>query len=85
MMPEDGRDALISAGPLRLQEAMQAADDVLLRSADLERVPDRWPGQWRGTQVFASIPALCFPSLQLASILHVGRQTHFGCGTFVLS
>jgi hypothetical protein len=85
VIPEDGRDALISEGPLRLQEAMQAADDVLLRSADLERVPDRWPGQWRGTQVFASIPALFFPSLQLASILHIGRQTHFGCGTFVLS
>ena len=85
MMPEDGRDALIPEGPLRLQDAMQAAEGIRLRSADLERVPERWPGQWRGTQVFASIPARCFPALQLASILHIGRQTHFGCGTFVLS
>jgi hypothetical protein len=85
MIPEDGRDAMISEGQLRFQDAMQTADAVLLRSADLERVPDRWPGQWRGTQVFAPIPALFFPSLQLASILHIGRQTHFGCGTFVLS
>jgi hypothetical protein len=85
MMPEDGRDALIPEGQLRFQDAMRAADDVLLRFADLEHIPDRWPGQWKGTQVFASIPALFFPYLQLASILHIGRQTHFGCGTFVLS
>jgi hypothetical protein len=64
---------------------MRAAHDVLLRSADLDRVPGRWPGQWRGTQVFASIFALFFPYLQLASILHIGRQTHFEYGTFVLS
>jgi len=85
MRPEDGRDALLSEGPLHLPEAMRAADDILVRSADLERVPDRWPGQWRGTQVFTSIPARCCPALQLASILHIGRKTHFGCGTFVVS
>lgn len=44
-----------------------------------------WPGGWMGSQTFLEpfSPAL-LPFLELASILHVGEQTHFGCGTFVL-
>lgn len=42
-------------------------------------------GQWIGKQKFAAhIPAVVIPYLQLASILHVGHHTHFGCGTFLL-
>lgn len=84
-MPEDAWDALMPEGGRRLQEAMLVADGIPLRSVDLEPVPARWRGEWQGTQVFASIPSLFLPYLQLASILHIGRQTHFGCGTFVLS
>lgn len=42
-------------------------------------------GRWIGTQSFARpIPRSLLPCLNLASILHVGKQTHFGCGTFRL-
>ncbi len=43
-------------------------------------------GSWRGAQAFpVPIPANLIPYLELASILHVGHHTHFGCGTFQLS
>lgn len=47
--------------------------------------PRDWPGRWIGTQTFADIPQCLIPYLELAAILHVGKQTHFGCGTFRLS
>jgi hypothetical protein len=67
-----------------LQRAMEQADHVAMHSKNLQLVPKNWPGRWRGTQVFASIPPAITPYLELVSILHVGRQTHFGCGTFML-
>ena len=56
-----------------------------LRRQKIECAPKGWPGCWIGTQMFTVIPAGVVPYLELASILHIGRQTHFGCGTFVLS
>jgi len=45
---------------------------------------DHW-GRWSGWQTFATpIPEILIPYLELASILHVGNYTHFGCGTFML-
>ena len=41
------------------------------------------PGRWMGHQTFAQpIPPALLPYLELGSILHLGRHTHFGCGTF---
>lgn len=54
-----------------------------IRSA-LKAAPKGWPGRWVGSQVYANIPHKAVPYLQLASILHIGRHTHFGCGTFRL-
>jgi hypothetical protein len=56
-----------------------------LRYQTLEPAPKGWPGRWIGAQTFAVIPPGAVPYLELASILHIGRQTHFGCGTFTLS
>lgn len=56
-----------------------------LRHQRIDRAPKGWPGRWIGTQTFAVIPASIVPYLELASILHIGKQTHFGCGTFMLS
>ncbi len=46
---------------------------------------DQW-GHWIGWQKFATpIPKVLIPYLELASILHVGNYTHFGCGTFMIT
>lgn len=48
-------------------------------------IPKGWPGRWMGRQTFLEpFPQALLPFLELASILHVGEQTHFGCGTFVI-
>lgn len=55
------------------------------RSHRAEPLPKGWPGGWLGSQTFAEpFPLKLLPFLELASILHVGEQTHFGCGTFML-
>ncbi|MCX7683250.1 MAG: CRISPR system precrRNA processing endoribonuclease RAMP protein Cas6 [Anaerolineae bacterium] len=53
------------------------------RSA-LKAAPKGWPGRRIGSQLYTTIPHHMVPYLQLASILHVGKHTHFGCGTFKL-
>jgi hypothetical protein len=56
-----------------------------LRLYDLHRPAQAWYGRWIGTETFAeSTPPALVPYLELASILHVGHFTHFGCGTFTL-
>ena len=55
-----------------------------LQRHSLELPPRDWPGRWIGAQIFSIIPATLLPYLELASILHIGRQTHVGCGTFML-
>ena len=52
---------------------------------DLKSVPEEWPGYWSGYQIFSAMPAEFAPYLELASILHVGKYTHFGCGTFSIT
>lgn len=68
-----------------LQQAMEQAARTPMRAQSLSSVPSRWPGRWQGAHVFPAIPDLLIPYLQLAAVLHVGGQTHFGCGTFALS
>jgi len=55
------------------------------RYSKAEPIPRGWPGRWVGSQTFLEpFAPTVLPFLALASILHVGEQTHFGCGTFVL-
>jgi hypothetical protein len=68
-----------------LQAAMEQAARIPIRYHDIRPAPRNWPGRWTGTQTFPSIPSPIIPYLELASILHIGRQTHFGCGTFVIT
>ncbi len=77
--------AILTAGEqAALQNAMTEAATVKCLYKNLDRVPKHLPGAWRGTQTYAPIPASILPYLELASILHIGKHTHFGCGTFKL-
>jgi len=68
-----------------LRRTMEQGARVPIRSQNLRKAPKKWRGYWIGSQTFASIPHSFLPYLELASILHIGRLTHFGCGTFVIT
>lgn len=67
------------------EAALEQAGKTSLRKASMKLAPKRWPVGQMGTEFFSStIPASVLPYLDLASVLHIGKQTHFGCGTFIL-
>ncbi len=70
---------------LLLESAMQKTAGMPVLWHALRPVPASWPGRWLGKQVFPTIPPAVIPYLDLACILHIGRQTHFGCGTYLLA
>ena len=67
-----------------LRGAIEQAAEFPVRRQELEHAPKGWPGKWSGTQTFLFIPDPLIPYLELASILHIGRQTHLGCGSFII-
>jgi hypothetical protein len=83
--PDDVWDVLSAEERASFQAVMEQASHIPIHHHSLESAPRSWPGRWIGTQTFASIPHPIIPYLELASILHIGRQTHFGCGTFAIS
>jgi len=83
--PDDVWNSLGAEERSSLQAAMEQAARIPLRHHNLRPAPRNWPGRWTGTQTFAFIPHPIIPYLELASILHIGRQTHFGCGSFVIA
>jgi hypothetical protein len=76
---------LSEADQAALQAAIAQAAEFPVRKEKIERAPKNWPGRWIGSQTFLFIPDSLVPYLELASILHLGKQTHFGCGTFTLA
>jgi|YNPNPStandDraft_1061719.scaffolds.fasta_scaffold01090_3 hypothetical protein len=68
-----------------LQTLLEEAKTIVPTNSALKRALKGWPGLWMGTQTYASIPRRAVPYLELASILHIGRHTHFGCGTFKMA
>ncbi|MCD6553608.1 MAG: CRISPR system precrRNA processing endoribonuclease RAMP protein Cas6 [Anaerolineae bacterium] len=83
--PDDVWNSLSTEERSSLQAAMEQAAHIPVHHHDIRPAPKNWPGRWIGTQTFPSIPSPIIPYLELASILHIGRQTHFGCGTFVIT
>lgn len=77
-------DILSDKEKLSFQTAAENAADSMIVSHNLEPPPNHWPGRRIGIQKFSSIPPSIIPFFELASILHIGRYTHFGCGTFQL-
>jgi len=67
-------------------DALDQAARVGVRRHQSVGVPKGCPGKWIGKQWLDQVvPPAALPYLHLASIVHVGRYTHFGCGTFLLS
>jgi len=83
--PDDVWDVLSAEEQSSLRAVREQVSSIPMGYTDLKPAPKRWPGRWIGTQTFASIPHPIIPYLELASILHIGKQTHFGCGTFMIS
>jgi hypothetical protein len=67
-----------------LQDLIKQGRGKSPRVRDIRPAPSYWPGRWIGKQTIGVFPAASIPYLELASILHLGRQTHFGCGTFTI-
>ena len=80
-----GWDLLDEEEKRNVQEALLQVRPVFSRDRTLRKIPHFWPGRWIGSQRFSAIPDTLIPYLNLASILHIGQHTHFGCGTFALS
>ena len=83
--PDDILEALSAKERESLQAIVEQASHIPIHHASYRPAPQRWPGRWIGMQTFPSIPHPIIPYLELASILHIGKQTHFGCGTFTIS
>jgi len=83
--PEDLWRILSTEEQASFQAALEQAALIPVLRQHLKPAPKRGPGRWIGTQTFRSIPHPLIPYLELASILHIGKQTHFGCGTFTIT
>ncbi|MBN1351962.1 hypothetical protein JXJ21_21350 [candidate division KSB1 bacterium] len=66
-------------------ENYEKASTIPFVTSNMRPAPASWPGRWLGSQRFASIPSSIVPYLELASILHIGKLPHFGCGTFLIA
>ncbi len=82
--PGDVWDAMLPDEQDALWDAVTQANQIKSRNLNPDAVPPGWPPGWLGEQKFNTIPPLVLPYLELASVLHLGRQTHVGCGTFKL-
>ncbi|MGB0383958.1 MAG: type III-I CRISPR precrRNA processing endoribonuclease Cas6 [Ardenticatenaceae bacterium] len=80
-----GWDLLSEEEQKAVREALAQIRPMFTSDKNIKRAPKNVPGRLIGTQRFRTIPAALIPYLQLASILHIGKYTHFGCGTFSLS
>jgi hypothetical protein len=83
--PEEAVMAVLNpAKQAALQSAWAEAARTPRLYKHLQAASPYWPGAWSGSQTYAPIAISLIPYLELASILHIGTYTHFGCGTFKL-
>jgi hypothetical protein len=66
-------------------QVLEQVNRIPIKTNCIRSAPGNMPGKWIGVQRFPVIPRFIIPYLELASILHIGRQTHFGCGTFMIA
>jgi len=77
-------EILNAADQKEFLSAFQQSLPINIVNKKLLKVPLNWPGKYYGSQRYSSIPYKILPYLNVASILHIGKYTHFGCGTFEL-
>ncbi len=78
-------DFLSSAEERQLNKSLELSATIMHGYHDLEPVQQNMQGKWQGVQRFPqTIPTLFLPYLDIASVLHIGRQTEFGCGSFLI-
>jgi len=65
-----------------LRSALEQTQSSTRHRQKLTAPPRDWPGKWIGTQIFSDVPPSLIPYLEVASIIHIGKHTHLGCGTF---
>lgn len=82
---DDVWDVLEAEERSALEEALELASRIPVQHHKIEPAPKEYAGRWTGEQRFQFIPNPVLPYLELASILHLGKQTHFGCGTFMIT
>jgi hypothetical protein len=84
--PEEFLNELSKKDRNAFLKALDMASDVVIQKNDLSKVPSTAPGRIIGTQTFrARIPSALHPYLGFASLFHIGKYTHFGCGTFLIN
>ncbi len=77
-------DRLDKEQHIEFERALVQGAEIHYRYQDLSPTGKGVPGRWVGTQSFLSISPLFLPYLDLAAIVHIGRYTQFGCGTFLV-
>lgn len=83
--PDSVGDFLSEEDRATFHQALEAVARISITKDNTRQAPTNWPGKYFGVQQFRGIPRSVIPYLELASILHIGKQTHFGCGTFVIA
>ena len=84
-IPENVGEFLTDEDRKSFHLAMEKVANISMNKDNIRSAPSNWPGRFFGVQQFNGIPRSIIPYLELASILHIGKQTHFGCGTFVIA
>lgn len=78
-------DGLTEDELLLFEGALDTARRIKIRKVSSEKINMLYSSLPIGTQTFATaIPDHLIPFLTLASVLHIGQHTHFGCGTFFI-
>ncbi len=68
------------------RKAVEMSSEISVFQEDMKVIPKYLPGRQIGKQIFREpLPDPVLPYLGLASVFHVGKHTHFGCGTFLIN
>jgi len=67
-----------------LQKSFSLANNISTIKTNIRSVTPIFPGKWTGIMRYKNLPNFVVPYLEAASIIHIGKQTHYGCGTFAL-